>query len=89
MDLPIESLLHLNKVEYLILDAALRIRTMSPGACRLALDPAAVSPGIDVRMGFPEFVGAEKELNEVMSGTAPHGTFVASVDPTTPPLRFT
>lgn len=68
MDLPAESLQRRGGVEHLFLDADLRIISLSEGAPRFADDPASVVRGEDVRLGFPEFVGAENELREILSG---------------------
>jgi formate hydrogenlyase transcriptional activator len=54
--------------EYISVDSEFRIIAFSEGAHRFADDPSAVVPGNDLRFGFPEFVGAEKELLEVLHG---------------------
>ena len=62
MDLPIENLLHRSSIEYLVLDDTLHITDISNGVARLSHDPASVRLGSDVRLGFPELVGAEQDL---------------------------
>jgi formate hydrogenlyase transcriptional activator len=64
----IDSLVRRGNIEFLNVDANLRIAELSNGAPRLAEDPAAVVPGRDLRDGFPEFIGAEPELMEVLHG---------------------
>ncbi len=55
-------------VEHLLVDRDLRIVSLSEGAPLFAEDPASVVPGKDVRLGFPEFVGAEKDLLDLLRG---------------------
>ncbi|MGB7439731.1 MAG: PAS domain S-box protein [Coleofasciculaceae cyanobacterium] len=53
-------------IEYLILDRNLAILETSPGVGRLVEHPNQVKPGKDVRLGFPEIIGAENILTEVL-----------------------
>jgi PAS domain S-box-containing protein len=55
-------------VEHLLVDRDLRIVSLSEGAPCFAEDPASVVPGEDVRLGFPEFVGAERDLLDLLLG---------------------
>jgi PAS domain S-box-containing protein len=64
----IDSLVRRGNIEFLRLDQELRITELSDGAPRLAEDPSATLPGHDVRDGFPEFIGAEQELMDVLRG---------------------
>jgi formate hydrogenlyase transcriptional activator len=68
MNPPLDSILHRGLLEYLKLDATLSIVELSDGAARLAEDPATALVGHDVRDAFPEFVGVEDELRDVMHG---------------------
>jgi len=55
-------------VEHLLVDRDLRIVSLSEGAPCFAEDPASAVPGEDVRLGFPEFVGAERDLLDLLLG---------------------
>jgi formate hydrogenlyase transcriptional activator len=68
MNLPLDSLLQRGFLEYLALDDQLCITELSPGASRFAEDPPAALVGRDVRDAFPEFVGLESEMVEVLQG---------------------
>jgi PAS domain S-box-containing protein len=68
MDLPIENLLHRSRVEYLIVDHSLHITGISDGVARLAYDAASLRLNCDVRLSFPELVGAEEDLQAILRG---------------------
>jgi PAS domain S-box-containing protein len=68
MDLPFENLLHRSRIEYLTVDQDLQIVGFSDAVARLAHDRDSVKAGGDVRLGFPELVGAEEELEAILRG---------------------
>ncbi len=67
MDLTIDSMFRPRVVEFVMLDRALLITGISEHAARLADDPSAVTVGNDVRLAFPELVGTEDDLADVLS----------------------
>ena len=69
MHLTIESVLHRRGMEYIMLDGSLRITALSDKAPQLADSPRSVSVGRDVRAGFPELVGAEGDLADILKGS--------------------
>jgi PAS domain S-box-containing protein len=64
----LESFLHGRTPEYLVLDSALSIQDASPQASRFAQPPGELIPGTDVRLRFPEFVGAEHDVQALFEG---------------------
>lgn len=64
----LEKLLVSRHTEYLALDRDLVILGASAGAKRFADCPEAVILGNDVRLGFPELIGAEEELIAILQG---------------------
>ncbi len=65
MNLPLQ-LLPSNRHGYLILDRNLCIRDTSPGVERFAYTPELLSQGQDVRTPFPELIGAESLLLDIL-----------------------
>ena len=57
----LEPFLHTRTPEFLVLDSTLSIQDASPEAARFALPPGEPIRGTDVRLRFPEFVGAEHD----------------------------
>lgn len=57
--------------EYLILNQNLKILDLSLCAQRFADSPDEVSPGKDVRIAFPELIGVEDALLEILEGRQP------------------
>jgi PAS domain S-box-containing protein len=64
----LRKLLELHGVEYLVVAQDLTILELSSGASRLATDDSVVCQGSDIRLGFPELVGAEDCLNDIFQG---------------------
>lgn len=60
--------LSLRQIEYLALDRGLNILEISLGVRRFADVPQEVVPGNSVCLGFPELVGVEDILIEIMEG---------------------
>jgi len=76
------------KIEYLLLDGDLTILETSPLAKKFADTPGSVLPGMDVRRGFPELIGVEDTLMEVMAGRENNFNFkgIARGDNSSSPL---
>jgi formate hydrogenlyase transcriptional activator len=68
MNLPLDSFLQRGFLEYLVLDDRFGITEISPGAARLAEDPSAALIGRNVCDAFPEFIGLEDEMLQVLEG---------------------
>ncbi|MBP1655685.1 MAG: domain S-box protein [Bacteroidetes bacterium] len=66
-----ETALHRQAVVYIMLDSSLCITEMSEEAPLWADDPRSVQVGNDIRLGFPELVGAEADLQAVLEGNRP------------------
>jgi PAS domain S-box-containing protein len=66
-----DHLLSSGILEYVLFDPALCIRDISPGAPHLADHPDSATVGNDIRLAFPEFVGAEDQIKRVARGTDP------------------
>jgi PAS domain S-box-containing protein len=67
----LKKILALRNTEYLIIDSEWRIQECSLGVAQFAESAAEVQPGRDVRLGFPELVGAECSLQAVMQKRQP------------------
>ncbi len=65
MALGLDHLLHHGAADYVTFDTAFLITSASEGASRFADDSRSVVVGNDIRIGFPELVGAEDALAEV------------------------
>lgn len=63
--------LSIRQIEYLALDRGLKILETSLGVQRFADVPQEVVPGKPVCLGFPELVGAEDILIEILEGRQP------------------
>ena len=63
----VEKLLY-NRYEYLTLDRNLLILDLSPGAQRFAEIPNELQFGNDVRLSFPELIGLEETLLDILEG---------------------
>jgi len=59
-------------LQYVAIDEALAIREFTNGAPALADKPEAVLCGHDARIGFPELVGSEKDLERVRKRIIPN-----------------
>jgi PAS domain S-box-containing protein len=66
MNQRLDTFLQRGRVEHLTLDGQLRITSMSAGAAAFAEDPALARIGNDVRDAFPEFIGIESDLLDVL-----------------------
>lgn len=55
-------------IEYLILDSALTIRKTSPGVDRFSDSPGPIQVNDEVGLAFPELIGVEDLLQEVLEG---------------------
>ncbi len=66
-----ENSLHRRAAVYIMLDSSLCITEMSEDAPLFADDPGSVQIGNDIRLGFPEIVGAEADLQDVLDGNRP------------------
>ncbi len=63
-----QNLLLPSHIEYLILDRNLFVLETSLGVQRFLEYPYDVTPGSDIRVGFPELIGVEEFLNDVIEG---------------------
>jgi PAS domain S-box-containing protein len=63
-----KTLLAPRKIEYLILNEHLCLLEMSSKAAHFAYLPDEVTLGKDVRLSFPEFIGAETVLSAILKG---------------------
>jgi len=63
-----KKLLLSRQTEYLIIDSQLKILEVSNGLKKFAEFPELAVPGEDIQNSFPELVGSEKLLEEVISG---------------------
>lgn len=68
MNLIFNQFLSLRQIEYLTLDGDLNILETSLGVRRFAEAPQEVVPGKAVCLGFPELVGVENILIEILEG---------------------
>ncbi len=57
-------------IDYIALDAGFLVQATSPGAQRFVDDPALLQVGVDIREGFPELVGCEEVLAEILAGAS-------------------
>lgn len=67
MDSFVQEFLGESRLEYVVLDAELRILRMSNDAAQFAGDPSAAVAGADIREAFPEIVGVEHALSVISS----------------------
>ena len=63
-----QNLLLPSHIEYLILDRDLFVVETSLGVQRFLEHPHDVAPGADIRVGFPELIGVEEFLTDVLEG---------------------
>ncbi|NEQ36228.1 MAG: PAS domain S-box protein [Okeania sp. SIO3I5] len=63
-----KKLLSSRQTEYSIIDSQLKILEVSNGLKKFAEFPELAVPGEDIQNSFPELVGSEKLLEEVISG---------------------
>jgi PAS domain S-box-containing protein len=63
----LRKLLELRSIDHIVIDATFTIRTLSASAQRFAAVPHSILRGNDIRLGFPELVGLETILAEVLS----------------------
>jgi adenylate cyclase len=68
MNLLLNQLLSLRKIEYLVVNGEFNILETSSGVQRFADCPIEVIVGKDVRLGFPELVGVETILTAILQG---------------------
>ncbi|MBD2039999.1 sensor histidine kinase [Microcoleus sp. FACHB-672] len=68
MNTLLKKLLGPRRMEYLTMDQDLIVLETSAGVKRFADRPDEVVPGNDVRAGFPELIGVEHILSEVLQG---------------------
>lgn len=61
----LNKLLASRGIEYFLLEPSLKILQVSPGVKQLVDCPNDVMPGKDIRLSFPELIGAEHELDAV------------------------
>lgn len=66
-----ENSLHRRAVVYIMVDSSLCITEMSEDAPLFADDPESVRVGSDIRLGFPELVGAEADMQDVLEENRP------------------
>ncbi|NKB17620.1 MAG: hybrid sensor histidine kinase/response regulator, partial [Pseudanabaena sp. CRU_2_10] len=64
----LRKLLAPRHMEYLILDRNLNIQERSVGADRFAENIDDLVEGNDVRVGFPELIGLEEVLDNILQG---------------------
>jgi PAS domain S-box-containing protein len=64
----LEQLLAQHRIEYLELDSNLAIASFSPGASFYSESPQNIAIGKDIRLGFPELIGAEETLYNILAG---------------------
>lgn len=64
----IRELLDHRKIEFLVLDRSCKIQRVSRGVARLADIAEDVKVGREVFFSFPELIGAEDDLNLILSG---------------------
>lgn len=64
----LEQLLAQHRIEYLELDSNLAIASFSPGASFYSESPQNIAIGQDIRLGFPELIGAEETLYNILTG---------------------
>jgi PAS domain S-box-containing protein len=67
----LDGLITTHFAEHVILDGGFSVRSYTTGAPDYAFDGGALAGGRDVRDAFPELVGAEVELHELMLGRSP------------------
>ena len=63
-----QNLLLPSHIEYLILDRDLFVVETSLGVQRFLEHPYDVTPGTDIRIGFPELIGVEEFLADILGG---------------------
>jgi PAS domain S-box-containing protein len=63
----LRKLLELRSIDHIVIDETFTIRTLSASAQRFAAVPHSILRGNDIRLGFPELVGLETILAEVLS----------------------
>lgn len=73
---------------YLLIDEEFKIVELSSAIAQFADVPEAVVVGEDIRSGFPELVGIEQELRDVMSGTGETLDYKGIGRPTEPHSPF-
>jgi diguanylate cyclase (GGDEF)-like protein/PAS domain S-box-containing protein len=66
------KLLSLRRLEYLAVDRQLNIQEISLKVQEFAEDPAAVKKGKDVRESFPELIGMEEILDDILEEKQPN-----------------
>ncbi len=62
------QLISLPNIEYLTIDGEFKLTTLSSGVEAFADKPAQVALGNDARQGFPELVGAEDAIKDLLNG---------------------
>ncbi|HEY9703713.1 MAG TPA: PAS domain-containing protein, partial [Allocoleopsis sp.] len=75
MNLLLKKLFFPRRMEYLVIDKDLMIVETSLQISRFGDTPDFVKPGHDVRFSFPELVGCEEILMDVISGKENHFEF--------------
>ncbi|MGB3692699.1 MAG: hypothetical protein WA865_16655 [Spirulinaceae cyanobacterium] len=63
-----DKLISLPDIEYLTIDGEFKLANLSSGVNTFADKPAQVELGKDARQGFPELVGAEDAIREILIG---------------------
>ncbi|MEB3342017.1 ATP-binding protein [Okeania sp.] len=63
-----KKLLSSRQTEYLIINSQLKILEVSNGVKRFTESPELAVPGENIQNSFPELIGSEKALKEVISG---------------------
>ncbi|HLO51671.1 MAG TPA: adenylate/guanylate cyclase domain-containing protein [Kamptonema sp.] len=59
-------------LEYLAVDADFAIVETSPNIQRFAESGSSIAPGNDIRNGFPELIGTEEILTDILAGLLPN-----------------
>ena len=64
----LKNLLALKNMDYLVVNKELIITDKSEGIERFAEAPEEVAQGEDIRVAFPELIGTEEILSQIIAG---------------------